>query len=90
MCHSCRLGWVKKITVYEQRERQGVGSTLLRRARIEAPGYRWITTGHMSHAKGFWRLMAERSGYGYECAPRCAHMEAAQQHVRERRRDDPG
>lgn len=62
--------------MFEPWERRGIASAMLARARLDAPRYRWWTSGQMSHARGFWVKIAERCGLGYRIGDGCEHIES--------------
>lgn len=79
ICDRCRLGFVAKISIDVEFHGQGLGTRAIELARLQAPGYRWFTSGQDRPAKTFWERIARRTGDGYfeekEWLHPCEHME---------------
>jgi hypothetical protein len=75
ICHDCRVGKVWKIYTVEEWQMRGIAAAMLERAQLDAPLYRWCTSGQYRHARPFWTKIAERTGLGYQPGNGCEHLE---------------
>src|SRR5260370_6220434 len=64
ICHRWRIGYVGKLSINEEYQGLGLGSSVLEAAREEAPApdYCWWTSHQDSSAQPFWQLIGSRTG----------------------------
>jgi GNAT superfamily N-acetyltransferase len=78
VCHRWRIGYVGKLSINEEYQGLGLGSSVLEAAREEAaaPDYCWWTSHQDSSAQPFWQLIGSRTGAGYQFATEsiCPHV----------------
>jgi GNAT superfamily N-acetyltransferase len=78
VCHRCRIGYVGKLSINEEYQGLGLGSSVLAAAREEAPApdHCWWTSHQDGSAQPFWQLIGSRTGAGYQFATEsiCPHV----------------
>ncbi|MDX3025396.1 GNAT family N-acetyltransferase [Streptomyces acidiscabies] len=79
-CEECRTGYLVKIRVSPDWQRQGYATRIVARALRGREAYRWNTTGQSAMAREFFPAFTAAAGVEFTVLePTCAHMHAARQ-----------
>lgn len=75
VCDLHRRGFIAKISIVPEWQRQGVGRRIVRRALEDGPGYAWMTSSQSDAARQFFPVIAAEAGISITAShDRCAHM----------------